>query len=314
MSAPAAQDASGSATTHWLLLGALVVLFGSAFILIKIAVESLPPLILVAIRLSVAALALGAGVLLTGRRLPRLIAPSGRGLCPEWRLFGLLAVTGNILPFALISWGSQAIDSSLAGILMAIMPLSTMALAALFVPGEHITSRRLGGFVLGFVGIIVLFGPSALGLAGSSSIPHQLAMIAAALCYAVSAVLMKRLGPHHPVVAGTAIHLCAVALIIPIALWSDWPLSLMPSSLSLLCAVLLGLFSSAMATLLLLALVRRAGPTFASQINYLIPLWAVAMGYVFLNEVPGFEALLALILILSGIGLSQTGPRKTDTD
>ncbi|MBI2223389.1 MAG: DMT family transporter [Betaproteobacteria bacterium] len=144
----------------WALLAALVAMWGSAFLFIKLGVATVPPATLAASRLALGAATLYAVMRWRGLALP----PAGS----RWLSFGALAIVGNCIPFYLISWGQQVIDSALAGILMAIMPLATLLLAHFFVAGERMTANRALGFSLGFVGIVVLMGPAALaGLGGS---------------------------------------------------------------------------------------------------------------------------------------------------
>lgn len=304
-----AAETPGSRMNHWFLLAALVALFGSAFTMITIAVETLTPFTLVAIRIVTAtAVLLGVAIAL-GHRLPRLRTTGGKVDLRVWGMLAVLGLSGNVVPFTLISWGQQTVSSSIAGILMAIMPLTTLGLAALYVPGETITGRRLIGFGLGFVGLVVLFGPSTLGDMGGRTWPAQLAILGAACCYALNAVLTKNRPPMDPVVAGAGIHVCASAVILPLAFLLEDPAALQPSLASLAAVIVLGVLCSALATLILLRLIDEAGPTFTAQINYLIPLWAVALGFLFLGEEPGSAALIALALILSGIALAQTGRR-----
>ncbi|MGF1454634.1 MAG: DMT family transporter [Alphaproteobacteria bacterium] len=283
----------------WGLLAILVCLYGSAFLLIKITVETISPVSAVAIRIVTATAVLLVACLVMGRRLPPL-----RGL-RHWGMLAILGITGSVAPFILISWGQQTVPSSLAGILMAIMPLTTMVLAAALVPGEAITPRRLAGFTMGFFGLVILFGPTALGLAGRVGVLAQLAILSGACFYALNAVLSKHRPPMDALTAATAIHLCASFMIVPLAFLVEDPMTLEPSQASLAAVTTLGVLCSAFATLVLLRLIDRAGPSFTAQINYLIPLWATGLGIILLGENPGMEALPALILILGGIAVAQ---------
>ncbi len=290
----------------WSLLAILVILYGSAFMLISIAVETITPISTVAVRIVTATAVLLAASLALGQALPKL-----RQL-RVWAMLTVLGITGNVAPFILISWGQQTVPSSLAGILMAVMPLTTMGLAALFVPGEIITLRRLGGFVLGFAGLVILFAPDLFaqgseGLGKSAGIVAQLAILSGACFYALNAVLTRHRPPITALTAATAIHIAACLIVVPLAFILEDPGALRPSSASLAAAVTLGIFCSAFATLALLRLIDTAGPTFTAQINYLIPLWAAGLGIFLLGENPGLEALPALIFILGGIALARSG-------
>ncbi len=130
------------------MLLALVAFWGSNFMFVKLGVSAVPPATLVAARLTIGALILVAVVRALGYTFP----PLGRA----WIPYVVIALVGNCLPFWFISWGQQHIDSALAGVLMAVMPLVTLMLAHRFVQGERMTLYRFGGFVVGFLGIVVL--------------------------------------------------------------------------------------------------------------------------------------------------------------
>lgn len=283
----------------WVLLFALVAMWGSAFMFIKIGVATVPPATIAAGRLVIGALVLVAVVYARGLRLPSLGS--------AWRQYALLAVIGNAVPFYLIAWGQQEIDSALAGILIAIMPLATLVLAHYFVHGEHITRNRAIGFVLGFLGIVLLMGPAALtGLAGSTlQIVSQLAVLAGALCYAANTVVARLSVKGDVLVASAGVLLLASMMMVPIALVLDRPWTLAPSAASIAAVVWLGIGATGIPTICYFALIGSAGPTFMSLVNYVSPCVALMLGVVIMNEEPGPNAYAGLALILSGIGLSQ---------
>lgn len=282
---------------HWLLLASLVVMWGSSFLMTKIAVSSLPPAYVVMGRLVVASGLLVILVLIARRRLP--------GAGPVWGYFVAMAVVGNVLPFMLISWGQQRIDSGLAGILMAVMPLTTLVLAHFFVTGERLSRHRLVGFALGFMGIVVLIGPETLArLGGSGEILFaQLAVLGGAICYAVNTIVAQRRPASDAWVTAAVVLTFAALLSTPLVAVQP-KITVYPVE-AVLAVVLLGVVSTGAATVVYFKLVALAGPTFLSLINYLIPLWAVVLGIAFLGERPDWDAIFALILILGGIAISQ---------
>jgi drug/metabolite transporter (DMT)-like permease len=298
---PQAQLALMQARTlkDWGLLATLVALWGSNFMFVKLGVATVPPATLVAARLVIGAVILVAVVRALGHTFP----PLGRA----WMPYVLLAIVGNSLPFWLITTGQQTIDSALAGILMAIMPLTTLVLAHFFVAGERMTRYRLAGFLLGFAGIVVLMGPAAVtGLGGSSiEILAQLAVLAGAICYATQSVMVRRMLQGNVMVASAAIIVVAALISLPIALVVDQPWSLSPSRASLYAVIWIGIGPTAIATLAFLKLIGTAGPTFMSLVNYCIPVVALFLGVALLGEEPGTNAYTGLALILGGIALSQ---------
>lgn len=288
----------------WLLLAALVAMWGSSFMFIKLGIASVPTATLVAARLILGAAILLVMVYLRGARLP---AFTGSGL-RLWGNYLILALLGNCIPFTTITWGQHRTDSALAGILMAVMPLATLVLAHFFVSGERMTRNRVLGFILGFAGILVLMGPTALPGAGGSALAalSQLAILFGALCYAGNSVLTKILARGDDILtASAAMLLVASVIALPIALVVDQPWTLAPSTSSVAAIVWLGVGPTAIATLFYFQLIGSAGPTFMSLVNYMSPAVAVFLGVALLGETPGLHAYLALLLILAGIAISQ---------
>lgn len=283
----------------WMLLLALVAMWGSSFMFNRIAVASLPPWTVVAGRIGIAALVLTAIVYALGRRLP----PPGRA----WLPFAVIALIGNAIPFYLITWGQQVVESALAGILMAVMPLATIVLAHFLIAGEHLTRQRAAGFALGFGGIVLLMGPAALaGIGGEAvRIISQLAVLGGALCYALQSVLTRLIVKGDVMVAAAGTLLLASVAVIPVALWLDRPWQLVPSASSAAAVVWLGIGPTAVATILYFMLIRSAGPSFMSLVNYLSPGVALMLGLLVMGETPSANAYFGLVLILAGIAVTQ---------
>ena len=291
--------------THWLLLLALVAMWGSSFLFTKIAVAAIAPASVVAGRLVLGAAVLLGLVWLSRRSLPR----DAR----SWGFFALMALFGNGLPFLLIAWGQQRIDSGLAGILMAVMPLSTLLLAHFFVAGEGMTRAKAAGFLLGFAGIVVLMGPAALLelQGGGTALVSELAVLGGAVCYAINSIIARRRPEGHALVAAAGVMLLASLAMLPAAAVLEGFAVPELAPLPAAAVGFLGLVSTALATVVFFKLIALAGPSFLSLINYLIPLWAVLIGMIFLAESPDWGALAALALILTGIALSETGGRAS---
>jgi drug/metabolite transporter (DMT)-like permease len=289
---------------HWLLLLALVAMWGSAFMLTGIAVRAFSPAALVTVRLAIAAVLLTALALVSGLRFPR-----DRRF---WLSSIALAVVGNCLPFWLISFGQQRIDSGLAGILMGIMPLTVMVLAHFLVADERLNVTKAMGFLLGFAGLVLLIGPKALlELRGQGTdLLYELAVLGGAVCYAINTILARHRPPADALVAAAGMMLMGSAVMLPIG--TPGALTELPVAPGLPLAALIGLgvTATAIPTVVFLKLVVVAGPSFTSFINYLIPVWALLMGMLFLGERPAPTVLLALAMILGGIALSEVGSRR----
>jgi drug/metabolite transporter (DMT)-like permease len=289
---------------HWLLLFALVAMWGSAFLFTGIAVRGFSPTALVAIRLAIAAVLLTSLVALRRERFP---------WTRRFWLFSIaISLAGNCVPFWLISFGQQRIDSGLAGILMGIMPLTTMALAHFFVPGERLNAIKIAGFMVGFGGLLTLMGPEALlELRGQGTeLLHQLAVLGGAVCYAINAIVARHRPPADPLVAAAGVMLAGSVIMLPIGAVPARTELLVAPPAPLGAMLALSIVATAIATVVFLKLVTVAGPSFTSFINYLIPVWALLMGVMFLGEQPGARVVIALVLILAGIALSEAGARR----
>lgn len=290
--------------SHWLLLLTIVALWGSAFGITEFAIEAFTPVALVTGRMILAAGLLTLVVLLRGQRFPMTAR--------FWAFCLAMAIAGNCLPFWLISAAQQQIDSGLAGILMSIMPLTTLLLAHFFVQGETLGGYKLLGFLLGFVGIVILIGPEALlELKGQgTAFWAQFGCLFAAFCYATNAIIARHRPAFDPIVAAAGTMIVGAVIMVPIG-FSDLPAQIMnASSQGLIAAIALAIFASAVAPVVFLKLISAAGPSFVAFINYLIPLWAVATGILLLGEEPRWTALAALALILSGLALSEIGGQR----
>lgn len=295
----------------WILFTILVFLYGSAFLFIELSVQDIPPLTVVAGRLTLGAVFVWAWMRHQGHRLPPLYSVENGNtlpIAPAWIYFFLLALVGNVIPFFLISWGQVTIDSSLAGILMAIMPLATMMLAHFLVPGEPLTAAKIGGFVLGFLGIVILMGPATLGSfsAQGPRLVAELAVLGGALCYAANSIIARHAPRHPPIMSSAGILLIGAVMSVALALWIDRPWTLTPDFLPLFAVLFLGVFTTAVATVVYMELIQTAGPSFFALTNYLVPILAVFLGVLFLNEPLEWRAIAALGLVLIGIFLSQS--------
>lgn len=289
---------------HWAGLAALVVFWGASFAMTKIAVESLAPIWVVALRLIVSLAILGPVLLMRGEGLQR-----------GWRIwtwYAVLGALGNTIPFFLISWGTVHIDSGLAGILMSMVPLMVISLAHLFIPGERLTWRKAMGFTLGFAGVVVLIGPASLFDITNSGIKliAQIAVLGATLCYALHSIGARLMPPSSTYQTAFSVLLMGVVFSLPLAFYLNPEGPGNATTLSLTMTVLLGVFPTALASLILFWIIAEAGPSFLSLSNYLIPAFALFTGVLLLGESLSSQAVAGLTLILLGIWISQLRRRR----
>lgn len=287
----------------WGGLTVLALVWGSAFAFISVAVVDLAPSLVAWGRLTLAAFILTGWALFRRRRFPPLRDK-------RWKWIWALGLFGNALPFTLISIGQQSIPSGIAGILMSMTPLGIIAMAHVFVPNERLNPLKIIGFLIGFSGIIILTGPSALlGMANASFI-GQLLVVTAALCYSANAILYQLAPETPPSVIAAASMITASILALPLAVYDMMTGQMGTFSFDALFAVLwLGLFPTALAMIVYMNIARKVGPTFIALVNYFVPIVATITG-VFLGEVIGLNGYLALTVILVGIFIARRGQRK----
>lgn len=283
------------------LLLTLATIWSSAFGFIKIAVETVPPMTVTAGRLLLAAAIIAVYARLRGHRFPK-----EPGL---WGKFMLIGLFGNALPFTLIGWGEESIDSGLAAILMSVMPIATLLLAHFFAEGERMNLARIAGVAFGFAGVLVLIGPDALRGLGDEAV-RQTAVAGGAVCYAIATVIGRSLPPMPNSLTSAGALIAAVAFALPMSLVMDRPWALAPSMESAWAIVVLGIFPTALAYIIYFAVLRRNGANFIAIINYLIPCLGVLWGILFLGERLHWHAFLALGIILIGVGFTRIGMRK----
>ena len=290
---------NSSSRDDYLLLGLLALIWSTSFLLIKIGVATVGPFTLTSVRLLVAAMVLLALLVATGRRLTWT-----RETIQLYLVIGLL---GNTLPFSLISLGEVVVTSSMAAVLMGIMPISTFVLAHLFIPAEPMNGRKLFGVLLGFSGLIALVGMSALGAVGSEPM-GQLAVLSGALCYSLSAVYVRKRGMAGSIEAATGVGIVAALAGIPLAFWLEDPTTMQPSMSAVWSTLALGAIHTAVAALIYFRTIRSLGAVTFAQINYLIPVLGSIWGVLLLGESLGWRIVLSLALVLAGIYFVQ--PRR----
>jgi drug/metabolite transporter (DMT)-like permease len=282
---------------HWAMLGFLCLVWGFAFALIAVGLEAFAPLTLVTLRLLVGALILYAIMRWQGQALPRDKH--------WWVYFALLSIMGNLVPFTLIAWAEIHISSGQAGLLMALMPISTMVLAHYFVDHERLTPRRIIGVVAGFAGVSALIGSNAFSGLGGVGLIAQIAVIVATFSYAVNSVYAKRLPALNGLVMATGSLIVGFLIMFPFCLIIDQPWQVQASAGPWLATIALGLLSTGLATWVYFLVVSECGPNFLSLTNYIIPALAFAAGAVLLGEPFSAWQFVGLIAICCGIAISQ---------
>jgi len=287
-------------TINWILLLLLSAIWGGAFTLNKYALEAYSPEILVTGRLLVASLALILIVLVIFKKV--------KVHTSDWRYYLFMSIVGIVAPFLLISYGQLGIDSSLAGILMSTMPISTLILSHFFLDDERMTKTKLIGFLIAFIGIVILImpGKNTLHTSMLDGLSSELMVISGAILYSFAAVYGKRFKITDPLNASTGVTLYSAVIMLIYLIFNP---SIIPNDfgdMSHLSAVLiLGIFCTAIATIIYFQILQSSGATFISMMNYLIPVWAILFGVIFFNENTVWNYFIGLLIIIFGIQLSQ---------
>ncbi|MFZ5668850.1 MAG: DMT family transporter [Pseudomonadota bacterium] len=289
----------------WLVLGTLVIIWGSAFAGLKIAVGGLHPFWVSAIRLWAATATLWLLASARGEPLPR---PSLAQDSP-WPAYTLLGLVGFAAPFFMFSTAARSLPSAVNAICNGASPVFTVALAHLFLADERLTRRKAAGVALGFAGLATLVAPRLGAGASVEAFALTLSIVAAAL-YAASNILARKAPPMTSTVG--ALMMCAAGAVFATigALVLEGPPAWPPPAVPLLATLVLGVFSSGLGTVGWVWLIQRRGAVFTSMTVYLLPLWASLLGVGLMGERPHWSAFAALALILGGVGLTTAPPRK----
>lgn len=285
---------------NWLLILILGVVWGGAFMSVRLSLDGFGPW-------SVAAWRTGLG----GITLAIIGAALGQGvhkipMARAW-MFAIIIGSGAVaLPFAMLSWGLQFIPSAFAGVAMGAVPLLVLPVVYLFSKDEGIGPRRVLGMLLGFVGLFILVGPGAAASTGhENEWLGRLACLAAAGCYASGSVIIRRAPKMPPIAFATATLLIAAVILIPIAAITEgWPDSFPTKPTAAL--IYAALFPTALAAVIRVRVITTAGALFMSLTSYQVPVWSVILGVSFMGETLPPQLFFALAIILAGIGLSQS--------
>ncbi len=280
---------------HLVGLVALSLIWGASYLLVAIALDEMGPVAIGWVRMGGGSLLIAAVVFHRRARWPHHWR--------EWAWIGFIATFASAVPVMLIPWGQQYIDSGITAVLIGSMPLWVAILATALLPAERLTSMRAVGVVLGFVGVVLVIGPDAseVGLGG---LQGQAAILGAAFCYALGAVLVRvrRVQVESTVLAG-AQALLAFVIVTPFAIAEGIPNPTALSPIVIFAAAMLAFGASGIGFLIYYWLLSNVGATKASMVTYLIPVSALGWGAWILDERIALLAVPGLVLILVGIVL-----------
>lgn len=281
-------------TREFALLALLALLWGSSYFFVGVAVKEIPPLTLIAIRITVAAAILIAVLAWRRERAPRDAATWGR--------LTIQSFLNATIAWSLLAWGQQHIASGVASVLNSTSPLFVFFITLLVTRHESAAPLRLLGACLGVAGVALIVGEEALtgvmkGVAG------QLAALAGAFFYAIAAIHGRRFGHLTPTATAAGTMVCAFVVLAPVALIVDRPWRLAPSAEALAAATALGALSTALALMIYFRLIRTLGSMGAASQAYLRAGVGVALGVAFLGERVTPMVALGLASALAGVAL-----------
>ena len=288
----------------WILFFVLGFMWGSSYLFIKIGVDAgLTPFTLVMLRLLFGFLLLASVVIAAREQLPR-----------DPRTYGhlvVMSIINIVLPFSLITWAEQSVDSALASILNSAVPLFVIVIAAFFLHDERITVNRLAGLLVGFVGVAILVGFDPADVAGSNA-AGEIALIGSTISYAIGNVYAKRnvhgLRPMIPALFQVGF---ALVIVTVLAFVFERPLEIAMTGQALFAVVWLGILGSGFAYLLYFRILGRWGATRTSLVAYLLPVYGIALGAIVLSEAVDLTLLVGTGLVIGGVALvnSRYGTR-----
>lgn len=294
-------------TKHWIAFITLGLIWSSSFLWIKIGVQEIGPMALVAFRVLFGLLTAGAIAIYQKVTWPR-----------DWKTWGVYAILGPTsiaIPVFLISWGEQTIDSAVASVLNATTPLFTIIIAHYWLHDDKMTVPKVLGLLIGFGGIVLLFSEDLLA-SKHLNVIGQLAVVLASLFYAWSVVYGRKYTQH---VTGTALRgvlplITATAFMWAIAPIAEKPFLIPTLPITWIATLWLGVLGSGFATILLYYLLHEIGPTRTSLVTYIFPVGGVILGVLFLDEQISWQLLTGSAIIIASLAVVNYKPRTSPSN
>ena len=289
--------------TDYILLTVLALIWSSAFFNIKIATYSFGPVTIAFLRIFFGAIPVVALCLYKKIKI--------EAFSKDWQWFALIGMVNLVIPFFLIAYGVQKVQSNLAAILMASTPLSATVLAHFFTSNEKINLTKTFGVLLGFSGIVFLFSDNIL--INENNFFSALIIFFASTFYVIGGLLTLKISNKKNENVTASILIWATLFLIPITVFTEQPWNLNPSMESIISVIYLGVVATGVAWLLRFRILINNGLVFQAQVAYLIPIFGIILSYIFLKEIITPKVLVAVVAIIIGIYFVKKSNKKKTT-
>ncbi|MDF1760915.1 MAG: DMT family transporter [Coxiellaceae bacterium] len=291
---------------YGLLIG-ISLIWGSQFLFNAVALQQLPPLVVAVLRAAIGVVTLTAVLPFFDKKEQ---APYGRGttsIVKYYPMFFIIGIFEATLPFYLVAWGQQHVDSSTAAILMSTIPLFTIIMIALFVRDEKITSNKIISIIVGFIGILILLGPEAMKNMNNlmANLVGEVAILGGALSFALSLILIKKIAHLNHVRSARNILVCATIQLLPFAIFTSHISQLHFSYKSAGAILVLGVFAAGIVYAMYVSLIKTAGAAFTSLNSYLLPVIGLILGVIIMHDPTYWYTYLALAVLLVAMALNE---------
>ena len=289
-------------TKHWIIFITLGIIWSSSFLWIKIAIEEMGPMTLVAYRVLFGLLFGIAVILIQREKIPRTLK--------AWTPLLVLGLTNVAIPFFLISWGEKTIDSGVASILDATVPLFTIVVAHFLLHDDKMTVQKVVGLLIGFAGVVVLMSKD-IG-ASTGSILGQGAVILASAFYAGSSIYARKFTEDTPGIFRSMGPLVSATAVMWLAsFFFEAPVHVPDQPIIWIALLWLGILGSGVAFVMVFYLIHEIGPTRTTMVTYLFPLGGVTLGVIFLHETLTWEIVVGAVLILASLVVANWSSKQS---
>ncbi|WP_103105520.1 DMT family transporter [Brevibacillus reuszeri] len=288
-------------TINYLLLLGIGIIWGSQFFFVDLVIGSITPITLAAYKAILGTVTLAVLYMFNGNKEKRS-AGLGRKV---WSLFIWIALLEAVIPFILIGWGQQYVNSSTASILLGTVPIFTLIFMKIAVPRVKLSPWKWVSIFSGFGGLCLLFGPTLSSLSFSGNVMGYLALVGASMSFALSLILLKHLPPISSTLAMRNVLFVASVLLLPLAFLFEDPFHMSLGRQQVIDVLILGVVQAGIVYMLYNTFIRRTNAAFASLTNYLVPLFGILLGTLILGDQVTWNSIAALVVIFISLAIGE---------